>query len=96
MDPKAMTCAVPSTPVCDAHTCRCEVPTHPALPPIRYCADGQRLVCTEGVCSCQTPPDLPFLGREPHVPADCTVLMVVVAAGIKKSLLACWATWAGG
>lgn len=91
-DSKYALCQPPAFFVCAGSECRCELPPATPLPLPEVCLPPKLLTCVTGQCTC-IPDHRPPVVDQPAGPIDpdgCTLLLAVVVAGVKKSLLACW------
>lgn len=86
-------CKPPAVPVCDASGCRCEVGAFNPAPAPAICPPSTHLTCGPRVCVCEADGQAPIVNGEPvgpDVPDGCTLLLAIIIAGVKKSLVACW------
>ncbi len=84
-------CKPPAVPVCDALGCYCEARPVPIGKPPNACKAPQRMVCQPGIeCYCALPPGQQLSGPPELVDDGCALIVSIVVAGIKKSLIGCW------
>lgn len=80
-------CVGPAAQICDASGCRC-LPMWNQPEPFA-CEAPLVPFCTRTECFCIKSPHA--LLEQPVAPGDaCSLVIAIVVAGIKKTLLACW------
>jgi hypothetical protein len=80
----------PPIPSCDLLDCRFRDPPVVELPFDR-CQLPRVEQCVSGQCACVLVSPYPTVQAEPVAPEDaCSIVMVLIVAGVKKTLLSCW------
>jgi hypothetical protein len=82
-------CKPPAVAACpsDGAPCTCAVIGRP----FPVCEAPQVARCEGLACVCVIPPPAPVIVEAPAEDA-CSIVVTMIVAGIKKSLLACWVT----
>lgn len=74
------------TPRCDLGGCRCELIQEPPPP---ACKPPFVEHCVLGTCGC-VPPSVAFPPPGVDGAEGCSIVLTLIVAGVKKTLLACW------
>ena len=85
--PSPLRCEPPTISACSPERCECVLAP---LAPYPVCTPPSQVVCNGEACACVLMPQQSLV-LEPPLPEDgCAIVLSIIVAGVKKSLLTCW------